>query len=826
MKNIKIVTVISGAILFSAAMQAFAQGTAFTYQGRLNNGGSPASGLYDFRFKLYVDSLGNTQVGSSYLTNAVPVTNGLFTAAIDFGAGVFTGTSNWLEVDVRTNGVGGYTTLSPFQELTPTPNAIFAETASSLSGTLPAAQLSGPVSSANLAGTYANAVNLTNPGNNFSGNGAGVTNVNAALLGGLASSNYWQTGGNNVAPGQFLGSTNNQPVELWVNNKRAFHIEDTTNAANIIGGWSNNFAAPGVMAATVGGGGGKSAVNSSFYTNSVWSSYGTVGGGLGNQAGNTNGDTTFARGATVGGGGANVAGAIYSTIAGGDNNNILLSSDFSSIGGGELNSIQPYANFSVIGGGYNNLIQGDSNYWVAADIIGSTIAGGSYNTIQTNAPYSTIGGGLENTIQDGASFSTIAGGGYSVIQTNSFYSIIGGGDGNQIQTNAPGSTIGGGENNIVLSNAYVATIGGGANNQVGGAGGTVPGGNGNLAGGINSFAAGTEAYATNDGSFVLADLNYVPFYSTAPNEFSVRAQNGVRIQTDKGIHLNAADEPIIVRDWDVFATNAPADKAGIGRWGLFMEPFFLTIGIPGDDTPGRYFQVAKYNTNGDSTTLMMVDQGGNVTASSFNISSGGTFAGNGTGLTSVNAATLNGFSSGSFAAASGSTGYIQNQNASSQAASFSISGNAQIGGLMRSGSETGTGNAPSPAGLVIRRVNSLATTISNVVARTDVLTLERDGSNQGLLIRYPAGVAGRHTINCLAQSYFGTNIIFHTTLVNPGSAGTIQLLTGAQRAVHAEISFGDTYDSGQVTQVVLDRYDDGSDSDFYWVGTLTSTYNQ
>jgi hypothetical protein len=99
----------------------------------------------------------------------------------------------------------------------------------------------------------------------------------------------------------------------------------------------------------------------------------------------------------------------------------------------------------------------------------------------------------------------------------------------------------------------------------------------------------------------------------------VRAQNGIRIQSAKGIHLNAADEPIIVRDWNPFATNAPASKAGIGRWGLFMEPTYLTIGIPdtngiGDTVP-RYLQVAKYATNGNYSTLILVDQTGSLFAS-------------------------------------------------------------------------------------------------------------------------------------------------------------------------------------------------------------------
>ena len=38
---------------------ALGQGTAFTYQGRLNDGGNPAHGAYDFRFKLFQDPDGN-----------------------------------------------------------------------------------------------------------------------------------------------------------------------------------------------------------------------------------------------------------------------------------------------------------------------------------------------------------------------------------------------------------------------------------------------------------------------------------------------------------------------------------------------------------------------------------------------------------------------------------------------------------------------------------------------------------------------------------------------------------------------------------------------
>jgi len=168
------------AVFVATQTQLQAQGTAFTYQGRLNVGVSPANGLYDFRFRLASDPFGNDYVGSAYLTNAIGVTNGLFATKIDFGAGIFTGGTNWLEVDVKTNLAGAYAVLSPLQQVTPTPSAIFAETAASLNGTVSAAQLSGVVANGNLPSNPT--VSGTVTAGAFSGNGANVTNINAANL--------------------------------------------------------------------------------------------------------------------------------------------------------------------------------------------------------------------------------------------------------------------------------------------------------------------------------------------------------------------------------------------------------------------------------------------------------------------------------------------------------------------------------------------------------------------------------------------------------------------------------------------------------------------
>ena len=146
------------AALNSPLATAFAQGTVFTYQGRLNNGTNPVTGLYDLKFHLYDSSGGGSILGGPVTNTAVPVTNGLFTVMVDFGAGVFTGGSNWLQIGVRLNGGAGFSALSPRNQVTPTPYAIFAETANAagLTGTIPVGDLSG--------------VALLAGGNNFTGN--------------------------------------------------------------------------------------------------------------------------------------------------------------------------------------------------------------------------------------------------------------------------------------------------------------------------------------------------------------------------------------------------------------------------------------------------------------------------------------------------------------------------------------------------------------------------------------------------------------------------------------------------------------------------------
>ena len=61
------------------AAPCLAQSTAFTYQGRLDEGGAPANGAYDLRFALYDAASAGAQQGIAVTQAAAAVGNGLFT---------------------------------------------------------------------------------------------------------------------------------------------------------------------------------------------------------------------------------------------------------------------------------------------------------------------------------------------------------------------------------------------------------------------------------------------------------------------------------------------------------------------------------------------------------------------------------------------------------------------------------------------------------------------------------------------------------------------------------------------------------------------------
>lgn len=120
-------------LFISSTAAAFGQTTAFTYQGSLKNGGTPATGNYDFEFALYDAVSGGTQLGSNVQRLNVAVAGGTFSVSLDFGS-QFPGADRFLEIRVRSAGGGAFTALSPRQPVNSSPYAIKSLDAQTLGG--------------------------------------------------------------------------------------------------------------------------------------------------------------------------------------------------------------------------------------------------------------------------------------------------------------------------------------------------------------------------------------------------------------------------------------------------------------------------------------------------------------------------------------------------------------------------------------------------------------------------------------------------------------------------------------------------------------------
>lgn len=629
-------------LLALATTTAFAQGTAFNYQGRLDNGGTPANGFYDVTFTLFSVASGAGQIGSPQTSLATPVSNGLFTVTLDFGAN-FPGAGRWLELAVRTNGGGVYTVLEPRQPITAAPYAI---TAGTITGTITEAQLpgntarlnvanntsqatavpvitsgfitgatitsggsgyitpptvtvnaalgSGAVITAGISGgvvtvltvqnagsgytsgatitiapppsnsyqvftstNYFGAANfLTNANNtmvgNFSGNGAGLSNLPAWRLTGNAGT---------TAGTHFIGTTDNQPLAIHFDFQRLVRLEyngDSSSdfdavpdgTANVIAGSAGNFVGAGVVGATISGGGATNYDFAPDQGHQALSDYATVSGGMGHSI------ATNAHFSTIGGGRRCYIGAdsAHSTIAGGYANSVDSLADFSTISGGFFNRISVNAARATIAGGYQNIINFNSD--------ASTIGGGYGNTILLESPNATIAGGYQNAIGQFSEDDTISGGRQNSISLNTARATIAGGYLNTIGFDGDNSTIGGGLGNTIGDASQAGTIAGGNNNRIGtnspgcvigGGGGnivatnsffaTIPGGLLNFATNY-AFAAGSSAKAIHQGAFVWGDSTIAEIVSSAPDSVTFRAAGGYRFFsntfTNSGVSLPAS----------------------------------------------------------------------------------------------------------------------------------------------------------------------------------------------------------------------------------------------------------------------------------------------
>jgi len=386
MKNLVLNSVVVGLmVLISTLAAASDQGTAFTYQGRLVVGGSPANGTYDFQFTLYNADNGGTNLGTVTVDD-VAVAGGVFTAALDFGEAAITGQARWLAIGVRPGAsTGAYTALSPRQELRPSPHAL----------ALPALRTEQNAASPNLVGGHwANSIASGVVGATVGGGGAGATPneivSDYATVGG-GQDNMAGGTGSVIAGGSWNTTTGAHAVVAGGGNNVAGTVA-------VIGGGSDN-AAEG-MYAVIGGGvlnaaDGDWSTVSGGQSNQVDKNNDTVSGGLANVAsgpeaaiGGGKNNTAAGTGTVIGGGSGNTANGAHAVVAGGASND---ASTVSFIGGGSDNETSGI--YDVIGGGTLNTVSGD---W-------STIGGGLYNSAAGDS--ATVAGGMHNAADGHYSFA-------------------------------------------------------------------------------------------------------------------------------------------------------------------------------------------------------------------------------------------------------------------------------------------------------------------------------------------------------------------------------------------------------------------------------------
>ena len=101
-------TVMAATICSSAV---FAQtDTIFTYQGELNQNGSPVNGVFNMDISLWDAESGGNLLDAVF--TPVIVGDGKFTVPLDFGAEIFDNANRWIQIEV--NG----SILTPRQQIT------------------------------------------------------------------------------------------------------------------------------------------------------------------------------------------------------------------------------------------------------------------------------------------------------------------------------------------------------------------------------------------------------------------------------------------------------------------------------------------------------------------------------------------------------------------------------------------------------------------------------------------------------------------------------------------------------------------------------------
>jgi len=147
MQNLYSKTIMSILTLLVFSTIGLAQTTAFNFQGRLNDGTSPANGIYDLQFKLFDAITGGAQIGATVEKPNTMLVNGVFSTPLDFGAAAFSSGNRFIEISVRPNGSpNAHIILGARQQILSVP---FAVSANALSANCVNCVTSGQIQSLN-----------------------------------------------------------------------------------------------------------------------------------------------------------------------------------------------------------------------------------------------------------------------------------------------------------------------------------------------------------------------------------------------------------------------------------------------------------------------------------------------------------------------------------------------------------------------------------------------------------------------------------------------------------------------------------------------------
>jgi carbonic anhydrase/acetyltransferase-like protein (isoleucine patch superfamily) len=363
---------------FSAAVAVHAQTTEFTYQGRLTSSAQNATGSFDFEFRLFDAETGGTEIAVRQQFG-VPVTGGIFSVKLDFGAN-FNGQARFLEVSARVTGTpDAFSILTPRQSFTSAPYAIKSLTAETATNAL---QLGGVDSNQFVA---TNDPRMTDDRNPLAGSTNYVQNTTTRQ-----NSSNFNISGDGTLGGTLSAGMINAETQFNLGGSRVFSI----------GGDRNTIA--GIRAGEVNTGSGNS-----FFGNFA---------GLSNTVGQNN--SFFGRSAGV----SNTTGEFnsYFGISAGSNNSTGSENSIFGAQAGAFNSLGSRNTF--VGAGAGKQSSGSGNSFFGFSTGGSAFTGDNNTSVGFDALVNT-------SINGSVSSSTVIGAGSRVISGSpiSFATAIGAG---------------------------------------------------------------------------------------------------------------------------------------------------------------------------------------------------------------------------------------------------------------------------------------------------------------------------------------------------------------------------------------------------------------